>query len=114
MLPISVIVLTFNAEATIGATLASARRISDDVHVVDQLGVERVAQDHGDAEDVGAPAGKQAGRPVVPVAELVELIGEEGEHPLPVGAGGVAAVAVALAELLQLVVQIPHGDLLVA
>lgn len=35
MLPISVVILTFNAAETIGATLASARAISDDVHVVD-------------------------------------------------------------------------------
>lgn len=41
MLPISVVVLTFNAEATIGATLASARRISDDVHVVDSYSTDR-------------------------------------------------------------------------
>jgi glycosyltransferase involved in cell wall biosynthesis len=34
-LPISVVVLTFNAAETIGATLASARALSDDVHVVD-------------------------------------------------------------------------------
>lgn len=32
---LSVIILTFNAEATIGATLASAARVSDDIHVVD-------------------------------------------------------------------------------
>lgn len=35
MLPISVVILTFNAAETIAATLASARAISDDVHVVD-------------------------------------------------------------------------------
>ena len=40
-LPISVVVLTFNAEATIGATLASARRISDDIHVVDSYSTDR-------------------------------------------------------------------------
>ncbi len=34
-LPISVVVLTFNAAETIGATLASVRGLSDDVHVVD-------------------------------------------------------------------------------
>jgi glycosyltransferase involved in cell wall biosynthesis len=44
MLPISVIVLTFNAEATIGATLASARRISDDVHVVDSYSTDRTLE----------------------------------------------------------------------
>ena len=41
MLPISVIILTYNSEATIGATLASARRISDDVHVVDSFSTDR-------------------------------------------------------------------------
>lgn len=44
MLPISVIILTFNAEATIGATLASARRISDDVHVVDSFSTDRTLE----------------------------------------------------------------------
>ena len=42
MLPISVIVLTFNAESTIGATLASARAVSDDVHVVEGVATLRV------------------------------------------------------------------------
>lgn len=32
---ISVVILTYNAEATIGATLASAARVSDDIHVID-------------------------------------------------------------------------------
>lgn len=32
---LSVVILTFNSEATIGATLACARRVSDDIHVVD-------------------------------------------------------------------------------
>ncbi len=32
---LSVVILTFNSEATIGATLASARRVSDDIHIVD-------------------------------------------------------------------------------
>lgn len=44
MLPISVVVLTFNAEATIGATLASARRISDDIHVVDSYSTDRTLE----------------------------------------------------------------------
>jgi glycosyltransferase involved in cell wall biosynthesis len=35
MLPISVVILTFNAAETIGATLASVVAFSDDVHVVD-------------------------------------------------------------------------------
>ena len=32
---LSVVILTFNAEATLDATLASARQVSDDIHVVD-------------------------------------------------------------------------------
>jgi glycosyltransferase involved in cell wall biosynthesis len=43
-LAISVVVLTFNAEATIGATLASARAISDDVHVVDSYSSDRTLE----------------------------------------------------------------------
>src|SRR5262245_11769767 len=38
---ISVVILTFNAEATIGATLAAARRVSDDIHVVDSGSTDR-------------------------------------------------------------------------
>ena len=47
---LSVIVLTFNSEATIGATLASARRVSDDLHVVDSGSTDRtleIAAQHG-------------------------------------------------------------------
>jgi glycosyltransferase involved in cell wall biosynthesis len=47
---LSVIVLTFNSEATIGATLASARRVSDDVHVVDSGSSDQtltIAAQHG-------------------------------------------------------------------
>jgi glycosyltransferase involved in cell wall biosynthesis len=43
-MPISVIVLTFNSEATIGATLASAARVSDDVHVVDSFSTDRTLE----------------------------------------------------------------------
>ncbi len=39
-LPISIVILTFNAEATIGATLESARGVSDDVHVVDSYSTD--------------------------------------------------------------------------
>jgi glycosyltransferase involved in cell wall biosynthesis len=49
-LPISIIVLTFNAETTIGATLASAAAISDDIHVVDSYSTDRtldIARAHG-------------------------------------------------------------------
>ena len=41
---ISVVVLTFNSEATIGATLASARAVSDDVHVVDSFSTDRTLE----------------------------------------------------------------------
>lgn len=43
-MPISVIVLTFNSEATIGATLASAAKVSDDVHVVDSFSTDRTLE----------------------------------------------------------------------
>src|SRR6202012_3931844 len=35
VMTLSVVILTRDSEATIGATLASAARVSDDVHVVD-------------------------------------------------------------------------------
>lgn len=41
---ISVVVLTFNAEATIGATLAAARQVSDDIHVVDSGSTDRTLE----------------------------------------------------------------------
>jgi glycosyltransferase involved in cell wall biosynthesis len=47
---ISVVILTFNAEATLGATLASAGQISDDIHVVDSGstdGTLAIAEAHG-------------------------------------------------------------------
>jgi glycosyltransferase involved in cell wall biosynthesis len=47
---LSVIVLTFNSEATIGATLASARRVSDDIHIVDSGSSDKtltIAAEHG-------------------------------------------------------------------
>lgn len=40
----SVVILTFNAESTIGATLASARAVSDDVHVVDSFSTDRTLE----------------------------------------------------------------------
>src|SRR5256885_3491141 len=43
-MPVSVVVLTFNAEATVGATLASVRAISDDVHVVDSGSTDRTLE----------------------------------------------------------------------
>ena len=47
---LSVVILTFNSEASIGATLTSARRVSDDVHVVDSGstdGTLAIAAQHG-------------------------------------------------------------------
>ena len=41
---VSVIILTYNSEATIAATLASARRVSDDIHVVDDRSTDRTAE----------------------------------------------------------------------
>jgi glycosyltransferase involved in cell wall biosynthesis len=38
---LSVVILTFNAEATIAATLASAQAVSDDIHVVDSGSTDR-------------------------------------------------------------------------
>lgn len=43
-LPVSVVILTFNAEATIGATLASVTGLSDDVHVVDSGSTDRTLE----------------------------------------------------------------------
>lgn len=47
---ISVIVLTFNSELTIGNTLACAQQVSDDIHVVDSYSTDntlRIAESHG-------------------------------------------------------------------
>ena len=47
---LSVIILTFNAEATLDATLASARQVSDDIHVVDSGSTDStlaIAEKHG-------------------------------------------------------------------
>jgi glycosyltransferase involved in cell wall biosynthesis len=41
---ISVVVLTFNSELTIGQTLESARLVSDDIHVVDSYSTDRTLQ----------------------------------------------------------------------
>jgi glycosyltransferase involved in cell wall biosynthesis len=43
-MPFSVVILTFNAEATIGATLASAVAVSDDVHIVDSFSTDRTLE----------------------------------------------------------------------
>ena len=43
-MPISVIILTFNSQATIGATLESARLVSDDIHVVDSFSTDRTLE----------------------------------------------------------------------
>jgi glycosyltransferase involved in cell wall biosynthesis len=47
---LSVIILTFNAEATLDATLTSARQVSDDIHVVDSGSADStlaIAEKHG-------------------------------------------------------------------
>ncbi len=47
---VSVVVLTFNSERSIGATLAAAARVSDDVHVVDSGSTDAtrdIARAHG-------------------------------------------------------------------
>jgi glycosyltransferase involved in cell wall biosynthesis len=47
---ISVVVLTFNSELTIGKTLECARRVSDDIHVVDSYstdGTLKIAESYG-------------------------------------------------------------------
>ncbi len=47
---LSVIVLTFNAEASLDATLTSARQVSDDIHVVDSGSTDAtlaIAERHG-------------------------------------------------------------------
>jgi len=41
---ISVILLTFNSELTIGRTLESARKVSDDIHVVDSYSKDRTLE----------------------------------------------------------------------
>lgn len=41
---ISVVVLTFNSELTIGKTLECARRVSDDIHVVDSYSTDRTLE----------------------------------------------------------------------
>ncbi|WP_422925733.1 glycosyltransferase family 2 protein [Singulisphaera sp. PoT] len=40
-MPISVVILTFNSEASIGKTLASVAGLSDDIHVVDSYSKDR-------------------------------------------------------------------------
>ena len=47
---LSVIILTFNAEATLDATLTSARQVSNDIHVVDSGSTDStlaIAERHG-------------------------------------------------------------------
>src|SRR4029077_13707515 len=48
----------------------------------------------------------------MPESHLVELVGDQIEDVLPIRLGGVAAVAVMPAELLQVIVQIAHRYLL--
>lgn len=51
-MPVSVVILTFNSEATIGATLESAQAVSDDIHVVDSYSTDRTL-------DIARAAGAQ-------------------------------------------------------
>jgi len=47
--PVSVVILTFNSEATIVNTIAAARRVSDDIHIVDSFSSDRtctLAREH--------------------------------------------------------------------
>jgi glycosyltransferase involved in cell wall biosynthesis len=49
---ISVVILTFNSEAVLGATIASAAEISDDIHIVDSFSRDRtleIARSYGAA-----------------------------------------------------------------
>jgi glycosyltransferase involved in cell wall biosynthesis len=49
-LRLSVVVLTFNSELTIGKTLACAQQVSDDIHVVDSYSTDntlRIAESYG-------------------------------------------------------------------
>jgi glycosyltransferase involved in cell wall biosynthesis len=39
-MPVSVVILSFNSEATLAATLKSAARVSDDIHVVDSFSTD--------------------------------------------------------------------------
>jgi hypothetical protein len=50
----------------------------------------------------------QAGDNHMPKAQFLELVGDLVEHARAVVLRGIAAVAIAIAELLQCVVQIPH------
>lgn len=43
-MPVSVVILTFNSEATIAATLASAATVSGDIHVVDSGSTDRTLE----------------------------------------------------------------------
>ena len=47
----------------------------------------------------------------MPVPEVLKLIGDQVQHARTVALCGEAAIAIAMAELLQFVVQIPHGCL---
>ena len=44
-----------------------------------------------------------------PIAQLMELVGHQGEHVLALGLGGVAAFPALAAQLFQLVVQVSHS-----
>jgi glycosyltransferase involved in cell wall biosynthesis len=44
IMTLSVVLLSFNSEATLGATLASARLVSDDIHVVDSGSTDKTLE----------------------------------------------------------------------
>ena len=50
-----------------------------------------------------------AGRPQMPETVLVELIGDQGQDALPVMLRSERAIAVALAQVLEVVVEVTHG-----
>ena len=92
----------------------------DDVALADLLGppaqLGHAVLDGADGQALGLPARHeafhvlwfQAGGSQMPKARLLELVGHEVEHTRAVALRGEAAVAVASAELLELVVQVAH------
>src|SRR4051812_1506521 len=52
--------------------------------------------------------GLEAVRVHVPETQLVELIGDQVENPLAIGLRGEAAVVIAMTQLLEGIIQIPH------
>jgi dienelactone hydrolase len=46
------------------------------------------------------------------ISEIVQLVGHVREYARAVGLRGIAAITIAVAQLLELIVQIPHRMLL--